>query len=584
MIVKNCFPRRCLVACLTVVSCWALSGPTRAASGDDQVEVRADVKIPMRDGVRLSANVFLPKTQGKFPTILARSPYGKGGTSPGVGRSYTSQGFVYVSQDCRGRGASEGPWVPFVHERADGEDTYRWILKQPWSNGRIGTTGGSYLGYTQWISAPGSGQFLEAMYTVVPLVDPYDDLASVGGAFSLHTMMGWGSATAGNTAARTWKREDWLRALPLRTWDTAIHQTVPFLRDWVAHPQFDSYWQQSSLRGRHTAITSPMFTVGGWFDIYATTVFEHVNAVRAGSQSPQARKHQHLLMGPWPHGVNRDRKIGDLDFGADSRIDLGAIQTKWFDHWLKGANPEVEGWAPFRLFVMGRNQWRDEQEWPLRRTRYTPYYFHSQGAANTSAGNGRLNTTAPATEPTDRFVYDPDDPVPTAGGCNLGGPAGPRDQTAVERRPDVLVFTSDPLTSDLEVTGPVKVVLHAAADATDTDWTAKLVDVWPDGRPISLCDGILRARYRESSDRPTLIDPGKTYRYEIDAGVTSNVFLAGHKIRVEISSSNFPRFDRNPNTGHPFGADAERRKSTQTVYHDAPRASQILLPVIGGPK
>lgn len=571
---------RSVAAALAVVLCCLLPGRATARDAVYEVDVRAEARIPMRDGVDLAANIFLPKAEGKFPVILARTPYGKGAARGGAGLSYASRGYVYISQDCRGKGTSGGSWVPFVSERSDGQDTYRWILKQPWSNGKIGTTGGSYLGYTQWISAPGAGEPLKAMYTLVPLVDPFDDVAYVGGAYQLQVTMGWGSGTAGSAATRGWTRENWLRALPLRTWDLAIDKRVPFLRDWVAHPQFDDYWKQSSIRGRREEITAPMYTVGGWFDLYAKSVFDHVSAVRAGSRSQQARKHQHLLMGPWPHGVNRDRKVGEVDFGTDSLVDLNGTQAKWFDHWLKGEPNEVESWPPFRIFVMGRNRWRDEQEWPLRRTRSTPYYFHSNGSANTLKGDGRLSTTKPGREPADRFVYDPDDPVPTAGGCNLGGPAGPRDQALVEGRPDVLVFTSDVLKSELEATGPVKVVLYAASSATDTDWTAKLVDVWPDGRPINLCDGIQRARYRESADRPTLIEPAKVYRYEIDLWVTSNVFLPGHRIRLEISSSNFPRFDRNPNTGHPFGADAQRQKATQTVSHDAQFASHILLPVI----
>jgi hypothetical protein len=287
-------------------------------------------------------------------------------------------------------------------------------------------------------------------------------------------------------------------------------------------------------------------------------------------------------MGPWIHGASKDGKVGELDFGKDSVVDFNALQAKWFDHWLKGAPTGVEAWPPFRIFVMGRNQWRDEKDWPLARTQFTPYYFHSDGSANSLHGDGRLSTSPEtAGKPFDRFVYDPSDPVPTLGGCNLGKcPVGPHDQTRAEERRDVLVFTSDALTSELEVTGPVKVILYAASSAADTDWTAKLVDVHPDGRPFNLCDGIVRARYHDATAKPTLIEPGKVYRYEIDLWVTSNVFLPGHKVRVEISSSNFPRFDRNPSTGHPFGADAELTKATQTMYHDAQRASHILLPQI----
>ena len=499
---------RSAVVCLALLGWLAPCGATIAAAPRFEVEVLADVKIPMRDGTLLSANVFRPKAEGRFPTILARTPYGKGGTRGGAGHALAAQGYVYVSQDCRGKGASQGQWVPFVHDDRDGKDTYRWIVGQPWSNGAVAGTGGSYVGYTQWISAPGAGDTLKAMFSTVPLVDPYDDLAYVGGALQLHVMMGWGSSTAGNRAARIWQRDQWLGALPLCRWDEAVGQKIPYLRDWVAHPQFDDYWKQCTLRGRHKEITTPCYAVCGWYDLYAKSVFDHLGAVRAESPSAEARRHQHLLMGPWVHGINR-REVGDLDFGEEAIVDLGAIKAAWFDRWLKEKPTGVENWPPLRIFVMGRNQWRDEQEWPLKRTCYTPYYFHGQGSARTRDGDGRLNTLKPGAEPADRFTYDPADPVPSAGGNLLGGPAGPRDQAELEQRNDVLVFTGDELTAELEVTGPVKVALYAASDATDTDWTAKLVDVWPDGRAINLCDGIVRARYRERDARPTLIEPGK---------------------------------------------------------------------------
>ncbi len=568
-----------VVVCLAVMSWCGLAGLAVAADATYEVEARADVKIPMADGVELAAHIFLPKATGEFPVILARTPYGKGGTKGGAGHAYASRGYVYISQDCRGKGASGGDWTPFVNEARDGKDTHRWILDQRWCNGKIGTAGGSYVGFTQWASAPNSGEYLKAMFPIVPLVEPYEDVAYVGGAYQLALMMGWGAGVSGNATVRGWDNAKWqeaFRTLPLRSWDTAIGGQVQYLRDWVAHPHYDEYWERSSLRGKEKDITTPMYVVCGWYDLFSKGVFDHVNQVkeRAGGQP-------RILMGPWVHGISRDGKVGSLDFGKQSVVDVSGLQAKWFAHWLKGEETGVEEWSPIRLFVMGRNEWRDEQAWPLERTQYTPYYFHSQGSANTLAGDGTLNTRKPGDEPADDYVYDPTDPVPTLGGNNLGrAPVGPHDQTNAEQREDVLVYTSDVLTSELEVTGPVKVVLYSTSSATDTDWTAKLVDVHPDGRPFNLCDGILRARYRESADEPTLIEPGKRYRYEIDLWVTSNAFLPGHKIRVEISSSNFPRFDRNPNTGHPFGADVELQKADQTVHHTGEYASHIVLPVI----
>ncbi|MBW7990099.1 MAG: CocE/NonD family hydrolase [Planctomycetes bacterium] len=589
--VHNILSGKCkfYIAVLSLLgSVFILPQTTSAAKNTFEVDVRSDVKIPMRDGVQLSAHIFLPKAEGTFPVILVRSPYGKGDEKNGDGLFYASSGYVFISQDCRGKGASQGQWEPFLNEDADGRDTQKWILNQSWCNGKIGTSGGSYVGFTQWMPAPNAGEHLKAMFCVVPLIDSYSDAAYVGGAFNLALMMGWGSMVSYNPGEEItilgWGSGDWIKAyrsLPLNQWDRVIDRKVQYLRDWVGHPHFDDYWAKRSVRNRWQDITVPIFAVGGWYDIFAKSVFEHINAVKSKSRSLKARNHQHVLMGPWVHGISQNGKVGDLDFGKDSVIKLHEIQTKWFDYWLKGNDAGGYKWSPFRIFVMGRNQWRDEQDWPLERTRFTPYYFHSRGSANALKGDGRLSTVKPGDESFDRFVYDPNNPVPTLGGCNLVGcPAGPRDQTRAENRNDVLVFTSDELETDLEVTGPIKVMLYAASSASDTDWTAKLVDVHPDGRPINLCDGIMRARYRQSLRYPELIQPGKIYRYEIDLWVTSNVFLAGHKLRVEISSSNFPRFDRNPNTGADFGKSAKIKKASQTIYHDMEHPSHILLPVI----
>jgi putative CocE/NonD family hydrolase len=581
------FVRELVFCVLLWVLVWSPQALT-AATETYEVQVRADVKIPMRDGVELSANIFLPKAEDEFPVILVRTPYGKGNEKNGDGLFYAGRGYVVVMQDCRGKGASQGKWEPFASEGDDGRDTQKWILDQPWCNGNIGTMGGSYVGFTQWISAPNAGEHLKAMFPVVPLVDTYGDAAYTDGALNISLMMGWGSLVSTDltnpAAILAWGQKGWdkaFRTLPLSEWDRAVGGKVQYLRDWVAHPQFDDYWAVRGVHGQWRDITAPICAIDGWYDIFARSIFGHVNAVRSMSRSQAARRHQHLIMGPWGHGISRDGKVGDLNFGKESVMNLRDIQTKWFDYWLKGQRTEADDLPAFRIFVMGRNQWRDEEEWPLKRTKYTPYYLHSRGSANTAEGDGSLNTTKPSTEPSDRFIYDPNDPVPTAGGCNLiGCPAGPHDQSEVEKRSDVLVFTSKPLESELEVTGPVRVVLYASTTANDTDWTAKLVDVHPDGRAFNLCDGIVRARYRDSKGRPTLVEPGRTYRYEIDVWVTSDAFLPGHRIRVEISSSNFPRFDRNLNTGETFGKGVTWIKATQTILHDAQHPSHILLPVI----
>ena len=336
---------------------------TLAAKEAFEVEVRTDVKIPMRDGVELSANIFQPKAEGKFPVILVRSPYGKGDEKNGDGLFYAARGYVLVSQDCRGKGASQGQWEPFANEDSDSRDTQKWLLNQPWCNGSIGTSGGSYVGFTQWISAPNAGEHLKALFTVVPLVDTYGDAAYTDGALNLALMMGWGSMVSFRPGEQMvifgWRQQDWIKAyrtLPLCEWDRAIGRKVQYLRDWVAHPHFDQYWAGRGVRNRWQDITVPIYAVGGWYDIFSRSVFEHINAVRTMSRSQDARKHQHLLMGPWGHGISQDGKVGDLDFGKESVIDLREMQTEWFDYWLKGEQTGAENWPAFRIFVMGRNQ------------------------------------------------------------------------------------------------------------------------------------------------------------------------------------------------------------------------------------
>ena len=330
-------------------------------------------------------------------------------------------------------------------------------------------------------------------------------------------------------------------------------------------------------------IAVPALEMGGWFDLYAARSFDNWNGLRERGKSPEARRSK-LIVGPWPHHLSLSTHTGDVDFGAQSMVDLEALEQRWFDYWRKGIDTGIVDEPPLRLFIMGINEWRDEHEWPLARTDWQEWHLRSGGNANTAGGDGTLALEAADGEPPDQFVYDPEYPVQTLGGNNCCSPDivpwGPYDQRPVEMRRDVLCYTSEPLTADTEITGPIKLMLYAASDAPDTDWTAKLVDVSETGYAMNLCDGILRARYRESLSDPTLIEPGTVYEYTIEVGVTANVFRQGHRIRREISSSNFPRFDRNPNTGHAIGVDADMRAARQTVHHSREHPSRILLPVI----
>ncbi|HIE99433.1 MAG TPA: CocE/NonD family hydrolase [Fuerstia sp.] len=539
----------------------------------------ANVMMTMRDGTELAANIFKPKGDGPFPTILSRTPYGKGSEKHGRGRAYARQGYAMVIQDCRGRGDSKGLWDPFRYDAEDGFDTQEWVGQQPWCNGKIGTAGGSYTGWTQWAAAPQGSQYLKAMVPIVPFCNAYDN-AYDGGAFQLALMMGWGAAVGGARVPPD-KSLEAFRYLPLNRFDDQLDKEVFYLEDWVKHTVDDDYWKLRGIgREAFDDVTVPVLNIGGWYDIFSKVTLEMTNRVRSESNNRAVRRNQFAVIGPWAHGVGGS-KVGDLDFGPDATMNIGQLQKKWFDYWLRDQDTGVEEWPTFQIFVMGENKWRGESEWPLTRTQYTPFYLQSNGNAADITGDGVLNNAKPGTSAIDTYTYDPDNPTPTAGGNNLGGaPAGPFDQTRIEQREDVLVYTSAPLAEAIEVTGPVKMILYAASSATDTDFTAKLVDVHPDGKAYNLCDGIIRARWRNSRTKPDLIQPGKSYRYEIDLWVTSNLFKPGHSIRVEISSSNFPRFDRNPNSGLPFGLDTKLLTATQKVFHGADQASHILLPVI----
>lgn len=538
-----------------------------------------DVSIPMRDGTNLSANIARPKEEGQYPVVLMRTPYGKPDKKNGDMKRYAEAGYVMVVQDCRGRGDSEGAWDPFAYDVQDGLDTQAWVGKQPWCNGHIGTAGGSYVGWTQWASAPGASPMLTCAVPVVPFAETFPDLAYYGGAFQLALLMGWGTAVGG-VDLQPDPLQAAFRHLPLQTYGDQFEKPIPYLNDWVKHPTYDDYWKQRGIDGRYDEVRIPILNIGGWYDIFSKPVIDTVTQVREKSDSPVARENQRVIVGPWTHGVGR-QEVGDLDFGPEARRDIGDLQFQWFEYWLKNQETGVQDWPAYQLFIMGENRWRGEQEWPLARTRYTPMYLRGGGKANGSGGDGALSLEHAGEEPADVFTYDPANPVPTTGGNNLvGAKAGPYDQSEVEKRNDVLVYTGTALAEDLEVTGPVKMVLYAASTAPDTDFTAKLVDVHPDGRAFNLCDGIIRARCRKGGNAAEPLVPGAVEQYAIDLWVTSNLFKAGHSVRVEVSSSNFPRFDRNPNSGLPFGTDTELHTADQTVYHTAQYPSHILLPVI----
>jgi uncharacterized protein len=572
-----------------------------------RIVVEHDVPAKMRDGIMLYADVHRPDAAGPCPVIIMRVPYDKAAATPlNYVKYFVPRGYVVVVQDTRGRYTSEGEYYPLIHEAADGYDTVEWAAMLTGSNGKVGTAGQSYHGATQYLLPHTCPPHLVCQ---VPISASANFHASwvyhTGGVFEFGWQVAYTIFMARNTAERQKLgpaylqqldqyvapginfaqplQDEWYRHLPLKDWADWLRDTAPYFADYLKHPDAGPYWQPVNLYQHHQNIRTPMYHIGSWYDVFQEgTLGNFTGILRHGG--PEARTTQKLLMGPWghllPYAVSTTGGTGEIDFGPGAAVDVHAIELRWFDHWLKGIDTGLMREPSIKIFVMGDNVWREEQEWPLARTQYTRYYFHSQGAANSLHGNGRLSLDEPAQEPPDTYVYDPRDPVPTRGGNALVIPMGVYDQRPVEERRDVLCYTSDPLTRALEITGPITVTLYAASSASDTDFTAKLVDVRPDGYAQNLADGIIRARYRESRAHPSPIMPGMVYEYTIDLWSTSMVCQPGHRVRIEIASANFPRFDRNPNTGHPLFSDAELQTATQTIFHDAVRPSHIVLPVI----
>ncbi|MXX65690.1 MAG: CocE/NonD family hydrolase [Chloroflexi bacterium] len=566
----------------------------------------------MRDGVRLECDVVRPRAPGKFPVLVVRSPYGRDAYVDDPGHSvwfFAQRGYAVVTQDCRARFGSEGQrYDPLFQEVEDGYDTVEWAARQSWSNGRVGTTGQSYMGATQYTLAT-NNPLPPHLQTMAPVSASSDFHQSwvyhTGGAMEWGWMVPYAIHKGINTLERMGRTDlvnevemylepgenfarpltgDWYRHLPLSDWAELLKETAPYFRDYLANERDGPYWWRVNLNRHLAGISVPMLHVSSWYDIFLEGALNAFAGISEKGGNRLARENQKLLVGPWAHLLPYNKPTsgdtGEIDFGDEARIELHDYLLRWFDHWLKDSDTGIMDEPPVRLFVMGENCWRSENEWPLARTEYMRYYLHSDGSANTRHGSGSLSAAPPGDEPPDTFVYDPSDPVPTQRGNTLIIPYGVADQREVEERSDVLVYTSDPLDEDLEITGPIKVHLFAASDTTDTDFTAKLVDVWPDGYAQNLQDGMIRARFRNSASNPSPIVPGRVSGYEIDLWATSHVVRAGNRLRIEISSSNFPRFDRNPNTGAPFGQDDRLITARQEIHHSAARPSHVVLPVI----
>lgn len=568
------------------------------------IHIDRGLRVPMRDGVHLGTTLMRLADAGPQPVLLARTPYGKDGwvmDNLFIFDAFRAveAGYTVVVQDSRGRSASEGEFTPLFTEREDGADAIGWAASQPWSNGVVGMFGGSYVGATQWLAAQDGTDALRALVPVVTLADDYEGMQYQGGV-KVHHGVGWAMMMVGETVQRRAAAGAAMRTADPTAFDIdaatvrlplsdqpLLREFAPWYLDWLDHPQPGAFWEAGAPNAAYERITAPALSVGGWFDIFLWGTLHNYMGMRQRGGSDLARKHQCLIIGPWSH-MNYMGSFPEREFGMAAgvrAIDLTGLHLRWYDRWLKGIANGVDEEPPVKIFVMGIDQWRDEPDWPLPDTQYRSYYLHSNGQANSLRGDGALSTEPPGDESPDTFLYDPLRPVPTVGGQVLimgGNTTGPRDQQAVEARDDVLVYSTPILEHAVEVTGPVELELFIASSAPDTDFTGKLVDVYPDGRAMLLTEGILRARYRKSLTDPELMEPGGVYALRLDLWATSNVFLPGHRIRLEVSSSNFPRFTRNSNTGGEIASEpaSAYRPAINRVFHDSGHASRLILPII----
>jgi putative CocE/NonD family hydrolase len=573
-----------------------------------QVIEERSVMVPMRDGVRLCTDIWRPHTDRPVPVLVSRTPYSKEMIAlMSAPEELAAAGFAVVLQDCRGRFGSEGDWS-YVHcEVDDGYDTVEWAAARSWANGRVGMFGASYMGYTQWLAAVARPPHLEVMAPECCAADYWAASFDSGGTFRLALRLGWTASLIAGMAPE-WGIEDAMldrlgqafldaraavaggdpkavratreatkvllddvyRMRPIKD-NPLWHHRATWLDEIFHHEnRDDSNWRFVNPSTYYGALDLPAVHVGGWYDIHLEGTLRNYIGMRQQAPTERVRSAQRLIIGPWSHWTPQLSVVGDVDFGPSAVVDPTALRLRWFRHWLQeGDDP---GWAPVRIFVMGINSWRDEQEWPLARTQYTPWYLGS---------GGWLGPLPPAPdEDPDSYSYDPRDPVPTLGGRLLGSGevAGPFDQRPLGARSDVLRYMSEPLHSALEITGPVTAELWVSSYAPDTDFTAVLMDVHPDGSAWNLCEGAVRARHARVGN----LEPGAVYQLTVDLIATSAVVATGHRLGLHVSSSSFPEWEPNPNTGQPIGmaTEADLRVAHQTVYHDAQHPSHVVLPVI----
>lgn len=540
--------------------------------------------VPMRDGTKLATDVWVPgdlPEGAKIPAVLMRTPYGRFNYAEGK-KYFVQRGYALVSQDVRGRDDSEGEWIPNHFEIEDGDDTLNWIAAQTWSDGQVGMIGPSYLGKVQWMAAASGNPHLKALVSQVTAGSPFVDIPRPGGVM-LSGFLAWSFMMADKkTNPDALSRVDWNEILSIRPIkdipQKALGRELGFWTKWMEHPNNDDFWKREDWALHGDKIDVPALLVSGWFDD------DGRGTTQAWDMNKQHKRvNQKMVLGPWMHHFNTTRTIHNIEFGSNAiRYDLDVLYVRWYDHFLKGVDNGVEKEPKVSYYMVGENQWKTDENWPPEGSEYKKLYIQSKGNARTSMGGGYLSTTPPSDQPADTYKFDPLDPAPHLIDVSENEMAVPENYKDVEKREDILVYTSEPLKEDLTVVGDIYAEIYAASSAKDTDWVVRLTDVDESGNSIRLSDEILRARYRNSFEKPELLKPGKIEKYTIRMPKIANVFKKGHRIRVQITSGAKNLCFPNHNTGNDHATDVEMITAYQTVYHDQNYRSHIKLPVLKG--
>jgi putative CocE/NonD family hydrolase len=556
-----------------------------------EVKLERGVGVPMRDRIKLATDLYLPQAEGKFPVILVRTPYKKE-MAELQARFYARRGYAFAVQDCRGRFSSPGVWEPFIHEPNDGYDTIEWLARQPFSTGKVGMIGGSYVGWVQWWAASRRPPHLVTIIPNVAPPDPFYNIPYEHGVFYILGAIRWADVLESNATAdlsgaaisRIGEKKygKLLRALPAIDLDQAVlGKQNPYWRKWIQHPVNDAYWQQANFLDRLKQVRNPVFHQSGWFD--GDGIGTKLNYLR---MTQYGHPNQKLVLGPWGHTDTAMRRIGDRDFGPQAILDLQRDYLRWFDYWLKGIDNGILKEPLVKIFTMGSNKWLEGSVYPLPNTRFEKWYL---------APGGRLNLDAPSPDaPPDRYTYDPEDPTPNPEFYEESEEQEKQVRSSEEKkkereafhekvvqaRRDILVYLSEPFKQPFTFAGPVSATLYASSSARDTDWFMSLMEVDKEGKIFPLVGGRVRARFRRSTSKPELLKPGQVYEYKLDLWQTGITIPAGRRLRVEVASASFPMFSRNLNTGGHNETETNYLSAQQMIYHDQRRPSHLLLPVI----